>query len=193
MKVLFINGSPHRHGMVGQLMEAIRESLPESYESDWVQVSELNIAPCKGCMTCRSERKCVQPEDDAQRIMSKIQQADALVVGSPCYWGNMNGYLKLLFDRMVYGLIKDNAFGFPKPLHKGKKVVLVATCTTSFPFNILYRQSRGTIKALRSIMKLSGFKIVGTLEKGGTSKKSDISKKEKAKCIRLAGKLQMSI
>lgn len=191
MKVLFINGSPRRHGTVGQLMEAIRESLPESCESDWVQVNELNIAPCKGCMSCRSEKKCIQPEDDAQRILSKIQLADALVVGSPCYWGNMNGYLKLLFDRIVYGLISENVIGFPKPLQKGKKVVIIATSTTPFPFNIIYNQSRGTIKALRTIMKWSGFKIVGTLEKGGTKKKCEISKKEKGTCIRLAGKLQM--
>lgn len=191
MKVLFINGSPRRHGMVGQMMDIIRESLPQSCDSDWVQVSELNIAPCKGCMDCRKNSKCSMPDDDSQRVLAKIQQADAVVVGSPCNWGNMNGYLKVLFDRMVYGLIGETKLGGIKPLQKGKKAVLIATSTTSFPFNILWNQSHGAIKAMASIMKLSGFKIVGTLEKGGTRNKKELTNKEHAKCITLSGKLQM--
>lgn len=190
MKVLFINGSPRRHGLIEQMLELIRQSLPDGNESDWVQVSELDIRPCTGCMVCRTQLKCTLPEDDAQRVLAKIQQADALVIGSPCYWGSINGHLKMMFDRMVYGMMGETKRGIPVGIHKGKKVILVATCTTMYPFNIWFHQSRGVIKALREILKWSGFKIVGTLEKGGTKTCHTLSKREIYRCKRLARKLK---
>ena len=89
-------------------------------------------------------------------------------VGAPCYWGNMPGQLKIIFDRIVYGMIGEDTRGLPLPLHKGKKAILISTSTTPFPFNILFGQSRGAIKAMREILKWSGFKVVSAIELGGT-------------------------
>ena len=86
----------------------------------------------------------------------------------PCYWGNMPGQLKIIFDRIVYGMIGEDTRGLPLPLHKGKKAILISTSTTPFPFNILFGQSRGAIKAMREILKWSGFKVVSAIELGGT-------------------------
>ena len=122
------------------------------------------------------------PEDDAQRTLAKIVAADALVIGSPCYWGNMSGQLKVLFDRLVYGLMGESAKGFPLPLHKGKKAVIVTTGSTPWPFNIWFNQTRGTVRALREIMKWSGFSIQGILQKGGTKQHHELSEKEVGKC-----------
>lgn len=143
--------------------------------------------PCTGCMACRKKGSCVLPEDDAQLILRRIQACDLLVIGSPCYWGNIPGQLKILFDRLVYGLMGESKSGFPLPLHKGKQAILVATCTTPFPFNLLFRQSRGTIRALREIVKWSGFKVAGTLEVAGTREKK-VSQKELDKCRKMVRK-----
>ena len=83
---------------------------------------------------------------------------------------------------MVYGMMGENSWGMPLPLHKGKKAVIVSTCTTPYPFNILYNQSHGVVKALKEILKWSGFKIVKTIEKGGTKKHPGLSEKEMARC-----------
>ena len=108
-----------------------------------------------------------------------------LVVGSPCYWGNLPGELKLLFDRIVYGMMGESPKGIPLPLHKGKKAIIVSTCTTPYPFNILFNQTRGTVKALKEILKWSGFKIVATVERGGT-KKSPLQEKDFRLCRKIA-------
>ena len=101
------------------------------------------------CMQCRAKDFCVLPDDDSQRVLQLIKDSYAIVIAAPCYWGNIPGTLKLLFDRIVYGMMDESQRGFPKPLHKGKRCVLVSTSTTPCPLNILMHQSRGAIRALR--------------------------------------------
>ena len=143
-------------------------------------VSRLHVRPCTGCMQCRAARQCVLPADDAQRVLELMRESDVLVIGSPCYWGNMPGTLKVLFDRLVYGLMGES---LPRPLHKGKRAILLTTCTTPWPFNVWFRQSRGTVRALREILKWSGFKIVRSVERGGT-KTRPLTERDLERCRR---------
>lgn len=183
MKVLILNGSPRRHGNISKMLEAMKQEIECcNVEAVYVRVAELKVRPCTGCMKCRSSLRCCLPEDDAQRVLQNIRDADALIIGAPCYWGNMPGELKVLFDRMVYGMMGENAWGMPLALHKGKKAVIVSTCTTPYPFNIFYNQSRGVVKALREILKWSGFKIVKTIERGGTGKHPELTAAEILRC-----------
>ena len=190
MKVLLINGSPRRSGNVASMLKAIQEEiLLCGHQAELLHIADLKVMPCTGCMKCRTSGKCILPADDANRVLRQITETEALVIGSPCYWGNMSGQLKLLFDRMVYGMIRDNPHGFPYPLHKGKRAVIVATSTTPRPFNILFNQTRGTIRALKEILGYSGFSIVGTIQKGGTKKSLQPTGNELTRCRRIARKL----
>ncbi|MCD8182145.1 MAG: flavodoxin family protein [Bacteroides sp.] len=178
-KILILNGSPRRQGNISKMLEAMKQEAEScGAETVSIRVSDLKIHPCIGCMKCRDTLKCCLPEDDAQRVLQHIREADALIVGAPCYWGNVPGELKVLFDRMVYGMMGENSWGMPLPLHKGKKAMIISTCTTPYPFNILYNQTRGIVKALKEILKWSGFKIVKTIERGGTKKHPVLTDKE---------------
>ncbi len=190
MKILIINASPRSQGLISQMLNLFAvEAESKGAEVETVVVNRLLIRPCIGCMNCRSKNFCRLPEDDAQRTLKKIQDADALIIGSPCYWGNMNGYLKVLFDRIVYGLIGEGKKGIPTPKHKGKQAVLVTTSTTPWPFNILLGQTSGVIKALKQILKPSGFSIKGIIQKGGTRSCTEWTEKERLKCQKLVQKL----
>ena len=68
---------------------------------------------------------------------------------------------------------------------QGEKAIIVSTCTTPYPFNILFNQTRGTVKALKEILKWSGFKIIATVERGGT-KKSPLQEKDFRHCRKIA-------
>ncbi|WP_300798929.1 flavodoxin family protein [uncultured Alistipes sp.] len=189
MKVVVINGSPHRAGLVSQMLGHAVAALPSDCEVAELFVRDLTVRPCVGCMKCRSLRRCVLPEDDAHRAARLIREADALIVGSPCYWGSMSGALKVLFDRMVYALMGERENGLPEPLHRGKRVVLVATCNTAYPWSILFHQSSGVFRSLREIFRWSGFKVVGTVAKSGCRKHPELTSREIAKCRTLGGKL----
>ena len=189
MHLLIINGSPRKKGLISQMLRVFHEqAIATGVEVTEVYANDLQIKPCMGCMACRSKRHCVLPEDDAQRVLALIQQADAIVIGAPCYWGNIPGQLKLLFDRIVYGMMRDTP-RFPEPLMQGKKAVFISTCTTPFPFNILMNQSRGAIRALREIGRFSGWKIVDTIERGGTATRPQLSPRDISKCHKAFRKL----
>ena len=134
------------------------------------------------------ERVIPPRDDDAQRILQLIEACDVLLIGSPCYWGNMPGTLKVLFDRMVYGLMGESPRGMPRPLHKGKRAILITACTTPWPFNVWFRQSRGTVRALREILRWSGFRVVKSIERGGT-KTRPLTERDLEKCRRAVRKL----
>ena len=129
------------------------------------------------------------PEDDAHRVAEAIRTADALVIGSPCYWGNMNGALKVLFDRSVHVMMGEKESGMPVALHKGQRAVLVATCNTIYPFSVLFNQTRGVFRALREILRWSGYRIVGTAAKSGCRKDGRLTDREIEKCKKLARKI----
>lgn len=120
--ILIINGSPRKNGNISKMLEAIKkEAEKQGANVSAIHVHDLQIKPCNGCMNCRKNLTCVLPEDGTQATLQLINKCDVLVVGSPCYWGNLPGELKILFDRIVYGMMGESPKGIPQPLHKGKK------------------------------------------------------------------------
>jgi len=190
MKILILNASPRKNGNISQILSIIKsEAEARGAETFYEEVTHLNVRPCIACMKCRSLHKCVLPEDDAHRILQLITDCDVLVIGAPCYWGNMPGTLKLLFDRMVYGMMGEDKWAIPVAMHKGKKAILVSSCSTMWPFNILANQTRGVIKALKEILGWSGFKIVSTIQKPGTYRHPEFTERDRKRCLKAVSKL----
>ena len=187
---VILNASPRPNSNISQMLNLMRnELLANGNIVNYVDVCKLQFHPCIGCMKCRSTHDCIMPEDDAKQILRLVQQSDGIIVGSPCYWSNMTGQLKMLFDRWVYGMMDHSSQGVPRPLLNGKKAALVTTCSTRWPFNLLFKQSLGTVRALKEVLCWSGFKIVGTVQKSGTLNGEGLSSREIAKCRKTAGKL----
>ena len=180
MNILVLNGSPRKNGSVAKLLEKEVERFSKKELSRtgqevsviWENAHDLKFAHCAGCMACRSKGACVLPPDDAHRLAGEIKNCNALFIGTPVYWGNMSGELKLLFDRLVYAMMGESRLGIPIPLHKGKKAVVVTACTTPFPFNYFCSQSTGAFRAAKEILKSSGFKIVRKVHLAGTKRQS---------------------
>ncbi len=189
MKILVLNGSPRKNGTVALLLKAVTEPLSAQHEVEWVDVSGLNMKNCTACMVCREKEICVMPEDDAHVVGNKIQQADALVIGTPTHWGNMSAALKLLFDRNVPVFMGESPLGMPVPRQKGKRAVAVTACTTPWPFNFILPESRGALRAIREVLHYGGYKTVGTITKPGTRKSTVLSSSLKGKARRLGEKL----
>lgn len=188
MKTLIINGSPRRDSKIRRILDEIAAELDaKGHEIKTVDIARLTVSPCTGCMACRSTLNCVLPQDDAQSVLLMIDWCDALIIGSPCYWGNIPGQLKSLFDRMVYGMIGKSSSGIPIPLHRGKKAAIVATCTMRWPWNRLFHQSSGVVRSLKEILKWSGFKVIASIQRGDTNRRP-ITDKDLRKARRLAHK-----
>ena len=177
MKILILNGSPRKNGKISQILHIAEKELIERNNSvTFVDVSSIVFKPCTGCMVCRSKGSCVLPQDDAHKIAEEIKNCDGIIVGTPVYWGNMNGYLKCLFDRLVAVMMGKSKRGIPIPLHKGKKAVIVTACTTPYPFNILAGQTTKAEKAIKEILGYSGFRVRTKIRLAGTKGMKELPK-----------------
>jgi len=162
MRVLILNASPRRKGVTSALLTEIESSIASKHSVEAARICELKMKPCMGCLQCRPNKRCVLPEDDAHTLARKVRQSDLLIIGSPVYWGNIPGPLKIFFDRNVPLFEHAEAKPMnriPKPQLKGKKAILTVSSAAPYPYNLLISQSRGTIRALKTILKAGGIKI----------------------------------
>lgn len=189
MKILVLNGSPRQNGTVATLLKSVTESLSTRHDIEWIHVCKLEMKYCTACMACREKEKCILPEDDAHIVGKKIQDADALIIGTPTHWGNMSSPLKLLFDRNVPVFMGESPKGMPEPRQKGKSAVVVTACTTPWPFNFILPESRGAIRSVKEVLHYGGYKTVGTITKAGTKKSTEISTSLMKKAKHLGEKL----
>ena len=188
-RILILNASPRRKGLISKMLEEMQHTFQEAgHEVHIIRTADLHVAHCTGCMYCRSHHHCCLPADDAVRVLEELQASELLIIGAPCYWGNIPGELKILFDRLVYGMMDEDKRGIPIGLMKGKCAAIISTSTTFWPFNILFHQTRGVVRALKEILKWSGFRVSGTLERGGT-KTHPLCPKDLWRARRLAQKI----
>jgi multimeric flavodoxin WrbA len=101
MKVLGICGS-HRGGKsTGQyLKEALAKCAEAGLETETVDLAGMRIDPCDVCEGCRAGGGCVK-DDDARRVMDRMERADAIIVASPTYFASVSGKVKTLMDRTL--------------------------------------------------------------------------------------------
>lgn len=116
MKVLMLNGSPHKNGSTATaLNEMVKVFEAEGIETEVIQVGSQAIRGCIACGGCRKAGKCVF-DDGVNEIAEKFRDADGLVVGSPVYYASANATLVAALDRLFYST------GFDKRMKVGAAV-----------------------------------------------------------------------
>lgn len=94
MSVLFINGSPNKHGNTAALAETLMGG--KTYQT-------LHLVDYKVYGYGQQF-----PDDQFAEIVEKMKEADTIVIGSPVYWHNMSGMVRNLIDRF-YGPVPSGA------------------------------------------------------------------------------------
>ena len=105
MKVLLINGSPRQHGNTAIALAEIAKQLGhERIESEIVWIGNKPIRGCIACGQCKAKGlgQCVFDDDICNRISEKFSESNALIVGSPVYYGQPNGSLLSSIQRAFY-------------------------------------------------------------------------------------------
>jgi multimeric flavodoxin WrbA len=104
MKAMVISASPNADGLTAACTQAAIEGLlAGGMEVDQASVNALNVGMCQACDrgwgTCKSNHLC-QEEDDFQGLHERTCQADAFVLVTPVYWGEMSESAKAFTDRV---------------------------------------------------------------------------------------------
>ena len=123
MKIIGFVASPRNEGntawTVNQILEGAKE---QGAETEIWYAGALELKPCRGCLGCVQSDRCVI-DDDMQPIYSALSQADALVLGSPVYMGQMSAQAKMFTDRLFAQITPRFSPRF-KEANAGKKLVL---------------------------------------------------------------------
>jgi len=105
MKALGISGSPRKGGNTDILIHTVLDILrEEGHETEFVSLADRPVKPCTACMGCATAEglRCVQEDPAFEGMMEKFVAADAIVVGSPVYFGSATPQTMALLDRVGY-------------------------------------------------------------------------------------------
>ena len=131
MKVLMLCGSPRREGNTARALKEMETVfIREGIEVETVHVGALEIRGCLNCGACSSLGKCVI-DDIVNEIAQKLKTADGMVVGTPVYYGSVNGTLMSILSRLFF------SSGFDKTMKVGAGVVIARRGGASTTFDQL--------------------------------------------------------
>ena len=103
MQVLLINGSPRKGGNTFiALTEAAHQLEKNGIGTEIIQIGTQAVHGCVACNHCSQTGRCVFEDDLCNTVIDKMAHADAIIVGSPTYYGQPNGMLLSLVQRLCY-------------------------------------------------------------------------------------------
>ena len=104
MKVILINGGPHKDGCTNLALEEIAKTLEkEDIQTEIIWLGNKPIGGCIGCNSClKNDNKCFM-DDEVNKFLEKAKEADGFVFGSPVHFAAASGTLTSFLDRVFYG------------------------------------------------------------------------------------------
>lgn len=106
MKVIMLNGSPHRSGCTNAALEIIADELKkQGVESEILWLGRDPVRGCIGCGGCKSGGGCVFSDDNINAIGEKLKTADGYIFGAPVHYASPAGAMVAAMDRLfcAYG------------------------------------------------------------------------------------------
>lgn len=102
MKVLMINGSPHKNGCTYTALSEVAAKLREhGIESDILYLGTAPVAGCIACGKCGESGHCVF-DDKVNETIDKLGEYGAIIAGSPVYYAGPSGQICAFLDRLFY-------------------------------------------------------------------------------------------
>jgi multimeric flavodoxin WrbA len=107
MNVIAINGSPRKKWNTATLLEhALEGAKLAGAKTDLIHLYDLNYKGCTSCFSCKlkggkSYGKCAM-KDGLTPVLERIADADALILGSPIYFGTVTGEMRSFMERLLF-------------------------------------------------------------------------------------------
>jgi len=105
--VIAINGSPRKKWNTATLLEhALEGAASQGAETELFHLYDLDYKGCTSCFACKlkggkSYGKCAM-KDGLAPVLEKIAGADALILGSPIYFGIVTGEMRSFMERLFF-------------------------------------------------------------------------------------------
>jgi multimeric flavodoxin WrbA len=135
MKVIAVNGSPRKKWNTATLLErALEGAASNGAETELVHLYNLDFKGCVSCFACKtidgpSYGRCVV-KDDLTPLLKEVLDVQALVLGSPIYYGTVTGEMRSFMERLFFPFslyIDPPGSLFPRKISTGFIYTLGAT------------------------------------------------------------------
>jgi len=166
-RVLAILGTYRKGAVLDSVVDEVLAGARENgAETTKIYLLDKNVEFCTNCRLCAQQAgpergRCVL-HDGMESILTQIEDADALVLGSPVNCGNVTAIFRRFMERlMVYAYWPWNR---PAPSGRTKKLTKKAILVTSSAMpGFFVPLATGATSALKMTAKALSARPVGTL------------------------------
>ena len=108
MKVIAINGSPRRNWNTAKLCQAALDGASDSgAETELIHLESMKFRGCISCYRCHSagpdyNTEICHYQDELTGTLKECMDADAIIIGSPIYYGFTTGDVRAFMERLMF-------------------------------------------------------------------------------------------
>ncbi|NLK09102.1 MAG: flavodoxin family protein [Firmicutes bacterium] len=108
MKVMLVNGSPHKQGCTYTALSEVAQTLnKEGIKSDIYWIGNEAITGCIACRKCVKLGRCTF-HDSVNEFRNKAANADGFIFGTPVHYSAASGNMTSFMDRLFYSELGGN-------------------------------------------------------------------------------------
>jgi multimeric flavodoxin WrbA len=131
--VIAINGGPRKTWNTATLLErALKGAAREGAHTQLIHLYDLDFKGCHSCFACKLKNITLDfcaIKDELQPILKAIHECDALIIGSPVYFGEVTGETRSFLERVLFPYLSYDL----KPSSFGKQIDVAMIYTTNCP------------------------------------------------------------
>ena len=102
MKVLLVNGSPHKNGCTDTALREVAGALQaEGIDAEIFWIGNEPVGGCIACGGCAKAGKCVFG-GTVNEFAEKAKEADGFIFGTPVHYASASGNMTSFMDRLAY-------------------------------------------------------------------------------------------
>ncbi|HBT96842.1 MAG TPA: flavodoxin [Desulfobulbaceae bacterium] len=108
MKIVAVNGSPRKDWNTATLLKSILDGAGEAgADTELIHLYSLDYQGCRSCFACKLVGKpgygrCAAKDGLSPLLTTIATDADALVIGSPIYFGMVSGETQSFIERLLF-------------------------------------------------------------------------------------------
>lgn len=122
MKIVAVLGSPRPKSNSTSLARVVLQKAQElGAETEEFVLNKLQFKGCQACETCKTKLDRCVLKDDLSAVLEAVRDADAMILATPNYFGEVSGQFKTFFDRTYSYLNPD----FTSRLQPGKLAAFI--------------------------------------------------------------------
>lgn len=150
-RVLGLSGSPIKNSNIDRTIQAVMDACGQ--DGEFVKLSRYDVRPCRACLGCVEDNRCVQKDDYTGQLEGKVKEADALIIGGFPTFASLDARTKAFCER-TYSLRHQRL------LTRGKLGVVVAGG---------YKANDKVEDWLKLFFKAQGMELVGSMKTCGNT------------------------